>query len=367
MNASLVLSPATSVKFALATRAAAKRTDKRLKVKITHVHNHSSKDLDLRRLLTPQARAFIVRLIEKEGITDNTGLKTRVDEEWPKLAAGAGGGVAGVAPSLEALGRVMGQYYEERYGPRSMAECHEKAQAVVSECVRLTDFCVCVFFCLFVFFSDARQPTTKKKKELTRATYPPPTHSLPCRVNAALAEMGGKVVYKCPANLFAGTGERHARAAAESGSPDLLQGWAFAIRLPISNRAHQWLQQAGETIYIDTTANVANDPEVKLVWVLARTPIGAIPLAIIITNVNSAAGIAAALEAVKEALPANKAFYFRTAEQGGRGLEVGGLTTIKRRTDQASTYIDQTHTHTTTPPHTYTPTGPANAVADMMM
>jgi hypothetical protein len=84
-------------------------------------------------------------------------------------------------------------------------------------------------------------------------------------------------------------------------------------------RGHARLPQAGENIFVDGTYNTTNNSDDKLVLMIADTPLGGFPLAITITNVNTTAGYAAALEAVKEALPGNQAFFFRGVQTGGRG------------------------------------------------
>lgn len=55
-------------------------------------------------------------------------------------------------------------------------------------------------------------------------------------------------------------------------------GWATATVLPFMTRVHERVQQAGETLHIDGTFNVTNDPEVKLAWLMCGTPLGGMPL-----------------------------------------------------------------------------------------
>jgi hypothetical protein len=53
---------------------------------------------------------------------------------------------------------------------------------------------------------------------------------------------------------------------------------------------HERVQHADVKLHIDGICNDMNDPDKKLVWLMCGMPLGGMPLGVIVTNVNSAAG-----------------------------------------------------------------------------
>lgn len=130
---------------------------------------------------------------------------------------------------------------------------------------------------------------------------------------------GGKIVFKPVGHIFDGAAAAHFPSKPSRGEQrDKGLAYVIAIVLPFMARGHVRMPQAGENIFIDSTFNTTNNTDDKLAAVLAQTPSGGFPLAFIITNVNSTPGYAAALEVVKEALPGDKAFFYRGVRRGER-------------------------------------------------
>lgn len=129
-------------------------------------------------------------------------------------------------------------------------------------------------------------------------------------------------------HLFDGAAAAHFPASPSSGEGDDIRlAFVIAIVMPFMARGHELLPQAGENLFIDSTFNITNNIDAKLVMMMADTPLGGFPLAMAITNAKTTAGYAAVVEAVKKALPGDKAFFCRGVRQGEQGplLLRGGL------------------------------------------
>lgn len=184
---------------------------------------------------------------------------------------------------------------------------------------------------------------------------------MPDRLNETVEPLDGKVVFKPVGRLIEGAAAAHFPASpneAEQGDND--KGYVIAIVMGYMARGHEFLPQAGENLFIDSTFNVVNNIDSKLVMMMADTPLGGFPLAMAITNATSTAGYAAVFEAVKEALPGDKAFFGRGARQGSHSSFCA--TPLLSESVHAGCRID---TFTTDRPPSSGYPSPANVHADM--
>ena len=236
-----------------------------IRLDLSYLHNHSSMDLDMRRHTKPEVEAFLEEHFADHR-KDASSITSELHAAWARLHQEGGGGPMGVPLSVEKVQRLMTAWNVRQYGPQSMEDSQDRSAE---------------------FFNSLRQTVESD---------------------------GGQLVFIPIGRLFDGPA-----AAAHKGDAtpkDISHGWVVVMILDFMLRVHEWLQQSGETVFVDGTANTVNDPEVKLVWMLAASPIGGLPLASIITNVNSRGGYAACFEAMKQVLPCNKAFFFRGIDKG---------------------------------------------------
>ena len=236
-----------------------------IRLDLSYLHNHSSMDLDMRRHTKPQVEVFLEEHFADHR-KDASSITSALHAAWARLHQEGGGGPMGVPLSVEKVQRLMTAWNVRHYGPQSMEDSQDRSPE---------------------FFNSLQQ---------------------------TIESDGGRLVFIPIGRLFDGPA-----AAAHKGDAtpnDISHGWVVVMILDFMLRAHEWLQQSGETVFVDGTANIVNDPEVKLVWMLAASPIGGLPLASVITNVNSGGGYAACFEAMKQVLPGNKAFFFRGIDKG---------------------------------------------------
>ena len=83
---------------------------------------------------------------------------------------------------------------------------------------------------------------------------------------------------------------------------------------PFMHRVHEHLPQSGDLVFIDATSNLDRN-DTKLLHMVCSSPIGALPLAEIITTREDDKTLRFAFELLKSVLP-EKAFY-------GRGWDLG--------------------------------------------
>ena len=114
---------------------------------------------------------------------------------------------------------------------------------------------------------------------------------------------------ECMKDFPLADGECYAKAAQTENGETVI-----AVVDPFMYRVHETVPQCGEIVMIDATSNLDRN-DFKLFHLVCPSPIGALPLAEIITSREDAQTVFFGLEVLKTVLPAN-AFF-------GRGRDVG--------------------------------------------
>lgn len=238
-----------------------KKSSHFLRLRFSNFHNHPAHDVHLRRALPVAAEDYIMSLFSEnvsEPVVVRRLLEKKGEELWGSTFT------VNDLPKADKIRKLFLEYLSEKWGVQDTLD------------------------------------NVPRMKEYAAA------------FNKDDGIKGGKLILKEPGFWE----ERNYSAALAPSEGDKKKGWCIAATTSLSSSVHEWVQQAGETVFVDGTHNlVAQDKDAKLIWLLCGSPVGGLPLGYIITNMNSEMGYRACFEALVETLPPH-AFFHRGPKKG---------------------------------------------------
>jgi len=96
-----------------------------IRLHLSYLHNHSERDLDMKRHANPQVEAFLEKQFADHR-KDATTITAALRDAWPRLHEEIGGG-PGVPLTMAQVQQRLTAFYLRQYGPQTMKECQDRS------------------------------------------------------------------------------------------------------------------------------------------------------------------------------------------------------------------------------------------------